>query len=107
MWYAHSISPYMTFFLCSLRVFQSRKGGHAFPRRKARKRHTVLSIASYDEAKTKLVLRRCKEKGVSIGSVLFPLSGIAWSRMCARETEDRENISWKLPLYVLISVIPL
>jgi len=45
------------------------------------------------------VLKRCKEKGVSIANVLFALSGLAWSRVCAREsTNGREGLGWELPL---------
>ena len=39
-------------------------GGQTFPRRKHPERHTVVPTLSFPEERTKLMLKRCKEKGV-------------------------------------------
>ncbi len=77
-------------------IFQ---GGHTLPKRKASKRHTIVPNTPLDEAKTKVILKRCKEKGVSIANVLFALSGMAWSRVCARESANgKDGLGWEMPL---------
>ncbi|KAI5122362.1 hypothetical protein M0805_004120 [Coniferiporia weirii] len=65
-------------------------GGHAFPRRKHPVRHTVVPTVPLDVKKTKAILKKCKENGVSIANAMFALSALAWARM--KESEQRNDL---------------
>ncbi|KAI6031478.1 hypothetical protein BKA83DRAFT_644792 [Pisolithus microcarpus] len=56
-------------------------GGQAFPRKSQQPRRTIVPTVSYDANRTKSVLKRCKEKGVSISAALFAICNIAWARV--------------------------
>jgi len=56
-------------------------GGHSFPRRAGKHRHTIVPTVSFDELKTKAILKVCKAHGVSISAALFAMCNIVWSRM--------------------------
>ncbi|KAG2022925.1 hypothetical protein CC2G_000639 [Coprinopsis cinerea AmutBmut pab1-1] len=62
-------------------------GGHAFPRRSGQPRRTVVPTVSFDPEKTKQMLKKCKENGVSISSVVFALCNIAWAKTHTRDGE--------------------
>ncbi|KAF8665373.1 hypothetical protein AX16_000392 [Volvariella volvacea WC 439] len=65
-------------------------GGHSFPKRGGQPRHTIVPTISIDESRTQKILKKCKEKGVSISSALFAICNIAWGRT------SRQN--WELPM---------
>lgn len=56
-------------------------GGQTFPRRPKQPRHTIVPTVSYDQDRTKSILKRCKANGVSISAALFSVCNIAWARM--------------------------
>ncbi|KAG8678230.1 hypothetical protein FRC09_020006, partial [Ceratobasidium sp. 395] len=56
-------------------------GGQAFPRTKGATRNTVVPTVSFDEARTKRILAKCKANGVSVSNAVFALCNIAWARM--------------------------
>lgn len=62
-------------------------GGHSFPRESGKIRHTIVPTISFDEGKTKVMLKACKAHGVSISVALFAICNIVWSRMRPNNTE--------------------
>jgi hypothetical protein len=56
-------------------------GGQAFPKVAAKERRTIVPTVSFDEDKTKAMLKVCKAHGVSISAALFALCNIVWARM--------------------------
>ncbi|KAG8725789.1 hypothetical protein FRC12_024028 [Ceratobasidium sp. 428] len=56
-------------------------GGQAFPRAKGATRNTVVPTVSFDEARTKRILAKCKANGVSVSNAVFALCNMAWARM--------------------------
>ncbi|KAL5536002.1 hypothetical protein ACEPAF_4096 [Sanghuangporus sanghuang] len=81
-------------------------GGHAFPRKKSQIRHTIVPTVALDTKKTKAVLKRCKENGVSIANAIFSLSAIAWSRIKAQEEAERRNGELPLMMYSALNIRP-
>lgn len=75
-------------------------GGHSFPKKKAAERRTIVPTLSYDLERTKGILRKCKENGVSISSVIFALCNVAWART--------QNKGWELPImmYSALNIRP-
>lgn len=71
-------------------LIHSPQGGHSFPKKKAAERRTIVPTLSYDLERTKGILRKCKENGVSISSVIFALCNVAWART--------QNKGWELPM---------
>ncbi|KAL1722196.1 hypothetical protein EV715DRAFT_248064 [Schizophyllum commune] len=65
-------------------------GGHAFPRAKGKERHTIVPTVPFAADRTKAMLKKCKEHGVSISAALFAICNIAWARTA------RGN--WELPM---------
>ncbi|TFK99712.1 hypothetical protein BDV98DRAFT_570723 [Pterulicium gracile] len=65
-------------FQCSQEQFI---GGQSFPRRRAGPRKTIVPTVSFDEVKTKQMLKNCKAHGVSISAALFAICDIAWARL--------------------------
>ncbi|KAG7099636.1 hypothetical protein E1B28_001462 [Marasmius oreades] len=65
-------------------------GGHSFPRCHGNKRHTIVPTVSFDEERTKKILKSCKAHGVSISSALFAICSISWAK-----TTDAK---WDLPI---------
>ncbi|KAK7058449.1 hypothetical protein VNI00_002083 [Paramarasmius palmivorus] len=65
-------------------------GGHTFPKRSGNPRHTIVPTVSFDEDRTKKILKNCKAHGVSISSALFAICSIAWAK-----TTDTK---WELPI---------
>ncbi|KAI9435803.1 hypothetical protein H4582DRAFT_1817187 [Lactarius indigo] len=63
-------------------------GGQAFPRRSDPVRHTIVLTTSFDEKKTKAMLKACKARGVSISSAMFAICNIAWARMSPQEKQE-------------------
>ncbi|KAF9518212.1 hypothetical protein BS47DRAFT_1371086 [Hydnum rufescens UP504] len=61
-------------------------GGHTFPRIGAGTRRTIVPTVSFDKARTKAILKKCKSEGVTISNALFALCNFAWMRtMRARD----------------------
>jgi len=56
-------------------------GGQAFPRVSAKERRTIVPTVSFDESRTKAMLKTCKAHGVSISAALFALCNVVWARM--------------------------
>lgn len=56
-------------------------GGQSFPRASAKERRTIVPTVSFDEDRTKAMLKACKAHGVSISAALFALCNIVWVRM--------------------------
>ncbi|KDQ63271.1 hypothetical protein JAAARDRAFT_119702 [Jaapia argillacea MUCL 33604] len=56
-------------------------GGQSFPRRKSATRKTVVPTVSFDEERTKAMLKKCKANGVSVSVTLFAICNIAWARL--------------------------
>lgn len=56
-------------------------GGQAFPKVSAKERRTIVPTVSFDEERTKAMLKACKAHGVSISAALFALCNIVWARM--------------------------
>ncbi|WVR08639.1 hypothetical protein IAU60_005696 [Kwoniella sp. DSM 27419] len=62
-------------------------GGQAFPSNPVKQpRQTLVPTLSYDAAKTKAILGKCKGQGVTIAHAVFALCNVAW----ARKAHDRE-----------------
>ena len=62
-------------------------GGQVFPRRKHPERLTIVPTVSFPEERTKAILKKCKEHGVSISAALFAICNVAWARMGVRNKE--------------------
>ncbi|CCM03131.1 uncharacterized protein FIBRA_05252 [Fibroporia radiculosa] len=56
-------------------------GGQTFPKQKHPERHTVVPTFSIPHSRTKAILKKCKEQGVSISAALFAVCNVAWARM--------------------------
>lgn len=56
-------------------------GGQAFPKVSGKERRTIVPTVSFDEARTKAMLKACKSHGVSISAALFALCNVVWARM--------------------------
>jgi len=56
-------------------------GGQVFPKVSANERRTIVPTVSFDEDRTKAMLKACKAHGVSISAALFALCNIVWARM--------------------------
>ena len=56
-------------------------GGQVFPKISAKERHTIVPTVSFDEDRTKAMLKACKAHGVSISAALFALCNVVWARM--------------------------
>jgi len=56
-------------------------GGQAFPKVSGKERHTIVPTISFDEERTKAMLKACKAHGVSVSVALFALCNIVWARM--------------------------
>ncbi|KAF8956058.1 hypothetical protein BDZ97DRAFT_1672230 [Flammula alnicola] len=67
-------------------------GGHSFPRRSGGSRQTVVPTISLDRDTTKLILKNCKGRGVSISAALFAICNIAWARTHSQ--------GWELPTMI-------
>ncbi|TRM66058.1 hypothetical protein BD626DRAFT_486622 [Schizophyllum amplum] len=65
-------------------------GGHAFPRAKGKARHTIVPTVPFPADRTKAMLKKCKEHGVSISAALFAICNIAWARTARGQ--------WELPM---------
>ncbi|KAG9111664.1 hypothetical protein FRC07_008030 [Ceratobasidium sp. 392] len=68
-------------------------GGQAFPRNKGVTRNTVVPTISFDEARTKRILAKCKSNGVSVSNAVFALCNIAWARMLQEGTVKSDGIA--------------
>lgn len=79
-------------------------GGHAFPRKKGAMRHTIVPTVPIDPKKTKAILKKCKENGVSIANVMFSLSALVWSRMKAEEADAKRELP--LMMYLALNMRP-
>ncbi|KAF9225476.1 hypothetical protein BS17DRAFT_873159 [Gyrodon lividus] len=55
-------------------------GGQTFPFKSKQARHTIVPTVSYDEDRTKAILKRCKAHGVSVSAALFAICNIVWAR---------------------------
>ncbi|KAI3622817.1 hypothetical protein WG66_015716 [Moniliophthora roreri] len=62
-------------------------GGHTFPKRSGNPRHTIVPTVSFDEDRTKKILKNCKAHGVSISSALFAICSIAWAKTTGTKFE--------------------
>ena len=56
-------------------------GGQSFPKVSGKERRTIVPTVSFDEDRTKAMLKACKAHGVSISVALFALCNIVWARM--------------------------
>ena len=56
-------------------------GGQAFPKVSGEERRTTVPTVSFDEERTKAMLKACKAHGVSISVALFALCNVVWARM--------------------------
>ena len=56
-------------------------GGQVFPKVAAKERRTIVPTVSFDEDRTKAMLKTCKAHGVSISAALFALCNVVWARM--------------------------
>ncbi|KAF9486448.1 hypothetical protein BDN70DRAFT_902567 [Pholiota conissans] len=65
-------------------------GGHHFPKNSRGPRRTVVPTICIEPYKTKLILKYCKDRGVSISAALFALCNIAWART--------RSGGWELPV---------
>lgn len=45
-------------------------------------RHTIVPTVSFDEQRTKAILKACKAHGVSISTALFAICNLAWIKTC-------------------------
>ncbi|KZT30818.1 hypothetical protein NEOLEDRAFT_1144356 [Neolentinus lepideus HHB14362 ss-1] len=59
-------------------------GGQTLSRVAGRDRHTMVPTVSFDEERTKRMLKKCKENGVSISAALFALCNVVWARMASK-----------------------
>ncbi|GLB35870.1 hypothetical protein LshimejAT787_0301580 [Lyophyllum shimeji] len=62
-------------------------GGHTFPRKSGASRHTIVPTVAIDQNRTKDLLKRCKDHGVSISSALFAICNIAWAKTSGEKPE--------------------
>jgi len=51
------------------------------PKVSSKERRTIVPTVSFDEDRTKAMLKTCKAHGVSISAALFALCNIVWARM--------------------------
>ncbi|KAF8641188.1 hypothetical protein AX17_000823 [Amanita inopinata Kibby_2008] len=63
-----------------LRSQEKLVGGQAFPRRTGNSRKTVVHNEAFDCERSKLILKACKSRGVSVSSALFAVCNVAWAR---------------------------
>lgn len=56
-------------------------GGHVFPKVSGKERRTIVPTVSFDENRTKVILKACKAHGVTITAALFALCNVVWARM--------------------------
>ncbi|CAE6437471.1 unnamed protein product [Rhizoctonia solani] len=82
-------------------------GGQSFPKTKGPERKTVVPTVSFDEARTKRILSRCKANEVSVSSAIFALCNIAWARMLSKGAVSTE-MGAKLPtlMYTALNTRP-
>ncbi|KAH8110634.1 hypothetical protein DFH11DRAFT_1730086 [Phellopilus nigrolimitatus] len=81
-------------------------GGHAFPRKKHAVRRTVVQTVPLDAKKTKAVLKKCKENGVSIANAFFALSALAWGRVKELEKEGAQGRELPIMMYTALNLRP-
>ncbi|KAI0756817.1 hypothetical protein C8Q80DRAFT_1091290 [Daedaleopsis nitida] len=55
-------------------------GGQMFPRQKHTERRTIYPTVTFEEDRTKAMLKKCKAHGVSISAALFAICNVAWGR---------------------------
>jgi len=80
-----------------------------FPRARAASCRNVVSNATYDIAKTKAILAKCKSEGVTISNALFVLCNFAWIRTSrARRSATNVFAPETLPMmmYTAINIRP-
>ncbi|KDQ07963.1 hypothetical protein BOTBODRAFT_166498 [Botryobasidium botryosum FD-172 SS1] len=63
-------------------------GGHSLPRANTGPRKTIVPTVSFDEQKTKAILKKCKTNGVSIAHALFAICNIALIRANGGKTPE-------------------
>ncbi|KAF5368480.1 hypothetical protein D9758_002233 [Tetrapyrgos nigripes] len=75
-------------------------GGQTFPKGARKARETVAPTVSFDEERTKKILKACKNHGVSISSALFAICNIAWAKT--------SKVKWDLPtmMYSALNMRP-
>lgn len=56
-------------------------GGQTFPKVSGKERRTIVPTFSFDEERTKAMLKTCKAHGVSVSVALFALCNVVWARM--------------------------
>ena len=56
-------------------------GGQSFPKVSGKERRTIVPTVSFDEERTKAMLKACKAHGVSVSVALFALCNVVWARM--------------------------
>ena len=56
-------------------------GGQTFPKVSGKERRTIVPTVSFDEERTKAMLKACKAHGVSVSVALFALCNVVWARM--------------------------
>ncbi|KAG6841775.1 hypothetical protein C0991_007104 [Blastosporella zonata] len=62
-------------------------GGQTFPKISSAARRTIVPTVSFDENRTKNILKRCKSQGVSISSALFAICNFAWAKTTSTNPE--------------------
>ena len=62
-------------------------GGQVLPKVSTKERRTIVPTVSFDEDRTKAMLKTCKDRGVSISAALFALCNVVWTRMNPDESE--------------------
>lgn len=60
-------------------------GGQTFSRAAGKPRRTIVPTVAFDEERTRAMLKRCKENGVSISAALFALCNVVWARMASKK----------------------
>lgn len=80
----------MTFPGPTLTLYALMQGGHTFPRSavKGRSRRTIVPTIPFSEETTKRILKKCKERGVSIANALFAVCNVAWARITAESGRE-------------------
>ncbi|GLB39880.1 hypothetical protein LshimejAT787_0703900 [Lyophyllum shimeji] len=93
-----------------LQVADREIGGHKFTRHQRAPAHTVFVERVYSEAETRVMLKRCKEHGVTVNHAIEAVCAVAWSRVVEarnpNQNESRDAFKDPIMLYTAINLRP-
>ncbi|KAG6841064.1 hypothetical protein C0991_002275, partial [Blastosporella zonata] len=82
-------------------------GGHKFVRHQRAPQRTIFVERVFDETKTKQILKRCKENGVTINHAIEAACGVAWAQVASLSNEhNRDAFKDPVMVYTAINLRP-